>query len=202
MENPRRLGPGELIARELIARIGRRRFLGHGLLLVLVGAGRRVFAQVAAPLRYRPLARPVVVPLADLSVPLRARSFVANAVTLASAAKPNEPIRISGFIVRSADTDNEPNRFSAVCVRCPHEHCDVDFVRDPGELPPEVVQEIGRVVKEPIYLCPCHNSTFTTTDGERLAGPAPRGLYRFRVTRVTEAAVEIGEVEEDLLVFG
>ena len=129
-------------------------------------------------------------------------SFVASAVTLPSAAKPNEPIRISGFIVRTADSDNQPDRFSAVCVRCPHEHCDVDFVRDPGELPPEVVQEIGRVVKEPVYLCPCHNSTFATADGGRLAGPAPRGLYRFRVTRVTETAVEIGEVEEDLLVFG
>jgi Rieske Fe-S protein len=142
-----------------------------------------------------------LVPLADVSVPLRARSFVASAVTLPSAAKPNEPIRIGGFIVRTAAGD-QPDRFSAVCVRCPHEHCDVDFLRDPSALPPEVVQEIGRVVNEPVYLCPCHNSTFATTDGGRLSGPAPRGLYRFRVTRVTEAAVEIGEVEEDLLVFG
>jgi hypothetical protein len=37
--------------------------------------------------------------------------------------------------------------------------------------------------------------------GERLAGPAPRGLYRFRVTNVTGAAIEIGEVEEDVLLF-
>jgi Rieske Fe-S protein len=202
MENPRRLGAGELIARKSNASIGRRRFLGRGFLLVLVGAGRRLWAQGIAPLRYRALARPVVVPLADLSAPLRARSFVATASTLPTAAKPNEPIRISGFIVRTGATDNAPDRFSAVCARCPHEHCDVDFVSNPSELPPEVVQEIGRVVKEPIYICPCHNSTFTTTDGGRLGGPAPRGLYRFRVTRVTETGVEIGEVEEDLLVFG
>lgn len=197
MEDPRRLGSGALIAR-----IGRRRFLGRGLFLVLLGATRRVFAQAAAAaLRYRPLERPVAMPLSDLSVPLRARSFVANAVTLPSAAKPNEPIRISGFVVRTAAGDNQPDRFSAVCMRCPHEHCDVDFVVDPATLPPDVVQEIGRPVTEPVYLCPCHNSTFTAANGERLAGPAPRGLYRFRVTAVTETAVEIGEVEEDLLVF-
>ena len=36
----------------------------------------------------------------------------------------------------------------------------------------------------------------------RTAGrPAPRGLYRFRVTGVTETSVVIGEVEEDVLLF-
>ena len=56
-------------------------------------------------------------------------------------------------------------------------------------------------MNEPVYVCPCHNSTFKVDDGERLAGPAPRGLYRFRVTGVSAAAVEIGEVEEDVLIF-
>ena len=160
-----------------------------------------MWAQATAPLRYRPLARPAAVPLADLSVPFRARSFVADAVTLASAAKPNVPIRISGFVVRTAANDNQPDRFSAVCMRCPHEHCDVDFVPEPGKLPAEVLQEIGHPVTEPLYLCPCHNSTFKAENGERLGGPAPRGLYRFRVSAVTEKSVEIGEVEEDLLIF-
>jgi Rieske Fe-S protein len=86
-------------------------------------------------------------------------------------------------------------------VRCPHEGCDVDFIPDPTKLPPEVVGEIGHAVTQPVYICPCHNSTFKVEDGERLAGPAPRGLYRFRVTRVSETAVEIAEVEEDLLIF-
>ena len=53
----------------------------------------------------------------------------------------------------------------------------------------------------PVYLCPCHNSTFTMAGGERLGGPAPRGLYQFRVTGVTQTHVEIGEVEEDVLLF-
>ena len=200
--------------------IARRAFLGQGLLLALVSVSRhswaasakgfgeprrssneRSRAQPSAPLRFRPLARPVLVPLADLATPGRARQFVADAVTLASAATPNQPIRVSGMIVRTAAGDNRPDRFRAICVRCPHELCDVDFLADPDKLPPEVAAEIGHPVKDPVYVCPCHNSTFKMDDGERLAGPAPRGLYRFRVTAVSEAAVEIGEVEEDVLIF-
>ena len=181
----------------------RRAFLDRSLAVVIAGLTRRLWAQGAAALRYRPLARPVLVPLADLSAPGRARQFVADAVTLASAATPNQPIRITGMVVRIAagPGSHAPDRFRAICVRCPHEYCDVDFLADPRGLPPEVVAEIGHDVKTPVYVCPCHNSTFTLEDGERLAGPAPRGLYRFRVTNVTDAAVEIGEVEEDMLIF-
>lgn len=179
----------------------RRKFLGQGLLFMLLGFSRHLWAQGPQPLRYRPLAQPVLVPLADLSVPGRARQFVADAVMLASAATPNQPIRISGMIARVEVGDDQPDRFRAVCTRCPHEHCDVDFIADPSQLPPEVVLEIGRAVREPVYVCPCHNSTFKIDDGERLAGPAPRGLYRFRVTGVSGAAVQIAEVEEDMLLF-
>ena len=170
-------------------------------MLTLVSVSRRSWAQGTAALRYRPLARPVLVPIADLTTPGRARPFVADAVTLSSAATPNQPIRVSGMIARTAAGDNRPERFSALCVRCPHELCDVDFLADPAKLPPEVIADIGHPVANPVYVCPCHNSTFTMGDGERLAGPAPRGLYRFRVTAVTDAAVEIGEVEEDVLIF-
>ena len=38
-------------------------------------------------------------------------------------------------------------------------------------------------------------------DGSKLFGPAPRGLYRFHVTGVNTTAVEIGEIEEDALLF-
>ena len=71
-----------------------------------------------------------------------------------------------------------PNASRRCGVVCPHEQCDVDFVADPGDLDPIVVEEIGEV-SDPVYLCPCHNSTFTLAGGERLGGPAPRGLYRF-----------------------
>jgi Rieske Fe-S protein len=181
----------------------RRTLLRQGLLLLFAGSARRLAAaaQRAPLLRFRPLPQPVLVPLADLATPGRARQFVADAVTLPSASKPNQPIRITGMIVRTAIGDDAPGRFQAVCVRCPHEGCDVDFVRDPAGLPDEVKGEIGHEVTDPVYMCPCHNSTFKSEDGERLAGPAPRGLYRFQVTKVTSAAIEIGEVEEDVLIF-
>ena len=53
----------------------------------------------------------------------------------------------------------------------------------------------------PSILCPCHNSVFAADDGRRLGGPAPRGLYRFRVTDVMETSVVFGEVDEDVLLF-
>jgi Rieske Fe-S protein len=180
--------------------VSRRTFLGHGLLIMLLGFSRRLWAQSSRALRYRPLARPVVVPLVEVSVPWRARRFVAETVSLPSAAEPKRPVRINGMLVRTGAGDDRPDRFQAVCVVCPHEHCEVDFIADPSSLASEVVAEIGSV-KEPVYVCPCHNSTFKAEDGERLAGPAARGLYRFRVTGVTGAAVEIGEVEEDAVIF-
>jgi Rieske Fe-S protein len=179
--------------------IRRRHFLGSSLLLMLAGFGRRVWAQGLA-LRYRPLARPVIVPLEDLSTPWRAFPFMADGITLSTAATPNQPIRIAGMVVRTSAA-NDLEGFAAVCLTCPHERCDVEFVPDPKVLPPEVKEEIGQAVERAVYVCPCHNSTFKADDGGRLAGPAPRGLYRFRVTKVTEAAVEIAEVEEDVLIF-
>jgi Rieske Fe-S protein len=179
--------------------ISRRAFIARGALAAALGFSRTVRAQISRALRYRPLSQPVVVPLDALSIPWRARQFTAEAVTLPSAATPNRPIRVSGAIVRTAPGER-PGQFSAVCVRCPHELCDVDYVDDLKRLPQEVVSEIGRPVREPVYLCPCHNSTFNV-DGDRLSGPAPRGLYRFRVTNVSAAAVEIAEVEEDVLIF-
>lgn len=179
-------------------RLARRHF-GKMLMLMCAGLVRRIFAQDLA-LRFRPLARPVLVPLQDLSTPWRARQFVADGVTLSSAATPNQPIRVTGMVVRT-DSGNQPDGFAAVCLRCPHEGCDVDFLSDPRRLPQDVKDEIGHPLEHGVYVCPCHNSTFTPEDGTRLSGPAPRGLYRFRVTRVSDAAVEIAEVEEDVLIF-
>ena len=179
--------------------ISRRAFFARGALAAALGVGSTLHAQVSKLLRYRPLSQPVVVPLEAMSALWRVRPFTAEAVTLPSAATPNQPIRVSGMIVRTA-AGERPDQFAAVCVRCPHELCDVDYVDDLKRLPLEIVNEIGRTVSEPVYVCPCHNSTFKV-DGERLSGPAPRGLYRFRVTGVSAAAVEIAEVEEDVLIF-
>jgi Rieske Fe-S protein len=176
-----------------VRHLSRRAFLAC---LSFVGYVRRLTAQAARQLRYRPLARPTLIPLDDLSTTWRARQFTAEGVSLPSAAQPNQPVRVTGMIVRTG-----PDQFSAVCLRCPHELCDVDYVSDPGRIPQEVLDAVGRPMKDPVYICPCHNSTFKVEDGERLAGPAPRGLYRFRVTNVTASAVEIAEVEEDVLIF-
>jgi Rieske Fe-S protein len=192
MAGARRVGEGKLNSR--------RAFLSHALMLVAVAVrGSRV--RLSAQLRYARLTRPVVIPLDDLAVPGRARPFTADAVSLPSAADPNKPLRLSGMVARISAGDDKPERFRAVCALCPHEHCDVDFVGDPSKLPEEVITEVGHPVKEPVYVCPCHNSTFKIDDGERLAGPAPRGLYQFRITSVTATTVEIGEAEEDLLLF-
>ena len=184
-------------------RMWRRRFLGEILTLTLAALGRGVARAQSLVSPFRPLARPVVIPLEDLATPWRARSFVADGVTLASAATPNQPIRVTGMVVRTVAVagNDQPETFAAICVRCPHEGCDVEFLRDANQLPPEVKGEIGRPVTGSVYVCPCHNSTFAASDGARLAGPAPRGLYRFKVTGVTSAAVEIAEVEEDVLIF-
>ena len=179
--------------------VPRRTFLG-ALVATLHALPRRLWAQGSRRRRYRPLAQPVVVPLDVLAVPGRARRFQARAVTLPSAANPDQPLRVNGMVARTVAGDNSPDSFKAVCVVCPHEQCDVDFIADPGELDRYVIAEIGPIT-DPVYLCPCHNSTFTMAEGERLGGPAPRGLYRFRVTAVTKTSVEIGEVEEDVLLF-
>ncbi len=179
-----------------MADLGRRAFLA---VLALFGAGRSVLAQGRRRLRFLSLTRPVRVPLASLSTPGRARRFLAQGVSPPSAANPGEVVRVTGVVSRVEEGDNAPERFKALCVICPHEQCDVD-VAEPGDLDPLVVEEIGEVTG-PVYLCPCHNSTFSMADGSRLGGPAPRGLYQFRVTAVFETHVEISEVEEDVLLF-
>jgi Rieske Fe-S protein len=183
--------------------VGRRQFLA--LIPIVLGAARSVWAQGVSFLRYRPLPQPAAVPLDDMLAQWRSRQFIVDAVTLDTAATPNQPLRITGMVVRTGPAgDNTPDRFQAVCLRCPHEGCEIEFVTNPGDpakIPPELVVEIGHPLTEPVYVCPCHNSTFAAETGERLAGPAPRGLYRFRVTKVTDKAVEIGEIEEDLLLF-
>jgi Rieske Fe-S protein len=177
--------------------LSRRAFLSiSAALSSFFGVGRRLRAQAGQLLRYRPLARPSVIPTDDLATLWRARPFTAEGVSLPSAATPNQAVRVAGMVVRTG-----PGQFSAVCLRCPHELCDVDYVSDPGQIPQEVIDAVGHPMKDPVYICPCHNSTFKVEDGERLAGPAPRGLYRFRVTSVGASAIEIGEVEEDVLIF-
>ncbi|MDN5795978.1 MAG: Rieske (2Fe-2S) protein [Intrasporangium sp.] len=54
--------------------------------------------------------------------------------------------------------------FKAFDAICPHQGC-------------EVTDIVDNVIR-----CPCHGSTFDATTGERIAGPAPRGLTTLPVT--------------------
>ena len=98
----------------------RRTFLGWGLVLVCLGFGRRLLGQGSRFLRYRLLSRPVIIQLASLAVPGRARRFVAQGVSPPTAANPDQPVRVNGMIVRISDEDDSSDRFKAVCAVCPH----------------------------------------------------------------------------------
>lgn len=133
--------------------------------------------------------------------PLASTAVRGRGCDACSAAKPKEPVRIAGMVVRTGAGDGQPDRFSALSVRCPHEHCDVDYPAETSRLPQDVVQEIGRAVQGSALLVPVSQQRVQGRERRMLAGPAPRGLYRFRVTAVSGTAVEIAEVEEDLLIF-
>jgi Rieske Fe-S protein len=156
-------------------RVRRRHFLGT-VVLVFAGLGRRLFAQ-GVGLRFRPLARPVAIPLDDKATAWRAKQFIAVGVTLSTAATPNQPIRIAGMVVRTAAGGDQPDRFAAVCARCPHEGCDVEWIDNPGE-----------------FICPCHDSRFGP-DGARLSGPAESGLTPIPV-RVVEGVLQIQPLDD------
>jgi Rieske Fe-S protein len=165
----------------------RRTFLAWG--LMLLGISRRVRAQLTrASVRYAPLTAPVRIPLEAVTTPWRPVPFRAEAV-----APPARRVLLSGVVFRRMTGDERPE-LSALCVTCPHEQCQVDFIAEPTTLP-----RTDRVMTHPVFLCACHSSVFDAVDdGEWVAGPAPRGLYRFRI-RVDVEAVEVGEVEADAL---
>jgi Rieske Fe-S protein len=158
----------------------RRAFLAHGLLLA--GFGRQ------ASVRYAALSTPVRIPLEAVKTPWAPVPFKAEAV-----ARQARRVLLSGVLFRRSTT-GERSELSAVCLTCTHEQCQVDFIAEPTALP-----RTDRVMTHPVFLCACHSSVFDAADdGAWIAGPAPRGLFRFRM-RVDGDAVEIGEVEEEAL---
>jgi Rieske Fe-S protein len=170
----------------------RRTFLAAG--LMLLGVSQRVWPRLTrASARYAPLSAPVRIPLDAVSTPWRPVAFKAEAVAPATGTTPARRVLLSGVLFRRAANDERPP-FSALCVTCTHEQCEVDFIAEPTELP-----RTDRIVTHPVFLCACHSSVFDAVDeGAWVSGPAPRGLYRFRL-RVDDDAVEIDEVEEEAL---
>jgi Rieske Fe-S protein len=168
----------------------RRTFLLSGLAL----AGRRVRAQLSSvTARYAPLTAPVRIPLEAVETPWRPVPFRAEAVAPPAGAVPARRVLINGVLFRRG-TGGASREVSALCVTCTHEQCQVDFVAEPTTLP-----RTERTITHPVFLCACHSSVFDATDeGAWIGGPAPRGLYRFRL-RIDADTVEIDSVEEEAL---
>lgn len=170
----------------------RRVFLG--LALMLVGLRRRAWAQPEA-VRYAPLARPVNIPTERVAIPWRPATFTAEARTPIAGSGDGRRVLIHGVLFRKALEDTRAE-FSALCVTCPHEQCQVDLVSNPALL----LAITGRPDHHPVFECGCHASVFDAArDGARISGESPRGLYRFRIAAVRDGVVEIAEVEEAAL---
>jgi len=146
---------------------GRRDFLKRGLAggisavlgLVPVGAGLIVFLD---PLRRRLAANGAVrvtslEALPDDGIPRKFSVLSARVDAWTKAAQ--SPI---GAVYLRRTTGNKIEAFN---VACPHAGCFVDFLPERG-----------------LFLCPCHNSTFTVAGRvEDRASPAPRGLDALEV---------------------
>lgn len=95
-------------------------------------------------------------------------------------------VLINGVVFRR-DAD-----VSALCVTCPHEQCQVDFVADAADL-----ARIDGAPPHPVFECGCHASVFDAAkDGARISGETPRGLYRFQIEGITGGMVNITAIEE------
>jgi Rieske Fe-S protein len=160
---------------------------------MLAGTGRRVWAQLvdgATP--YFPLNQPITVPLDSVKTPWEPVTFTAEAMAPATATTVRRRVLISGVLFRKGGA-SPPGELSALCLTCPHEQCKVDLVSDPAR----VAAISGGTATHPLFECGCHASVFDAAkEGERISGETPRGLYRFRISGVTEGLVHIGEIEE------
>ena len=165
--------------------------------------------------RFSPLARAVRIPLEDVKIPWLPATFTAEAMAPATATAVSRRVLISGVLFRRGSRDiareaagqaerggrragspGSTGELSALCLTCPHEQCKVDLVTDPDQL----AGITGRTATHPLFECACHSSIFDAmNDGARIAGETPRGLYRFRITGVSDGTVEISEVESDAL---
>ena len=99
------------------------------------------------------------------------------------------------LLLRGALWRLESGSFEAFSLLCPHEICEIERVADGAALS----QAAGALPHRPLLACPCHFSVFDPElCGERLVGPAPRGLYRFGF-EVAGDRVKIDRVEAALV---
>jgi Rieske Fe-S protein len=172
----------------------RRAFLAYG--LMLGGVSRRVWAQLAtAAPRFTKLTQPVRIPLDSVVTPWHPVPFVAEAVLPPASQTPGQRVLIKGVLFRKESVDTTP-ALSALSVICPHEQCVVALVTDPERL----AKMTGSATARPLFECACHFSKFDASEeGAWISGVAYRGLFRFRISSVTDGTVEINEIEEEAL---
>lgn len=165
--------------------------------------GRTVHAAPAPQPRFRALRRPIRIPLAQLTEPWRPVWFDAIAPARRAGSGPAEArhdaaasvaVRVSGVALRLPSASG-PAGVKAFCLTCPHEICRVGYATDPAS----VRLDGAPRPDHPLLVCPCHFSAFDpAAEGTRIAGPATRGLYRFRLD-VHQDSVAITHVEEGAL---
>ena len=142
----------------------------EGLWKMLVGAiaaavtgvvGVPVVGAFVAPMRRRSSGKApqAKASLASLSVETPRKIEVIEARTDAWDRSDPKPIG-AAWLVRRAD-----GRVDAFSTVCPHLGCPVGYDAQAG-----------------VFVCPCHDSGFSRSDGARLKGPSPRGLDPLPVT--------------------
>jgi Rieske Fe-S protein len=171
----------------------RRTFLLLG--AMLVGLPRRAWTRLSrADPGFQPLTTPVRVPLGQLSADWQPVAFKAEAMQAGDSHAAARRVIISGVVFRAGGAAPD---LRALCVTCPHEQCEVQLVTDPARL----ARMAGGASGYPLFECGCHFSVFDASDnGARLAGPAPRGLFRFTAHTVGDQ-VEIDAIEREALSF-
>ena len=147
--------------------VERRRFLGVFTALAGVGlAALALGAQALAALR-------ALVPNVLYEKPRRAKLGAPEAFADGITYLEDQNI----FLVKEGST------FQAMSAVCTHLGCTVKLARFN---PPRTVQRDGKTVEErQEFHCPCHGSRYHG-DGVNYAGPAPRPLDRFQVSRAPE----------------
>lgn len=145
---------------------------------------------------FQSLEQPVSVPLRELVHPWQTVEFLARCPSIGLPDGKVVSIPLDGMVIRlplhaGESIDQQLKAYSLVC---PHEWCTLRLVTDMRD----IIYAEARV-NRPVLACPCHFSAYDPVqDGERLAGPARRGAYRFQF-HVDGDAVVITDVEIDVI---
>ena len=144
---------------------------------------------------YRKLKTPVRLPRRAFGKLWRLVPFTARCEV--SRGDPSSEILLESIALRLPGEQGEKPKITAFCLICPHEICNVKWETEPRPFPPGESKSVR--ADSPLFVCPCHFSVFDPqADGGRLAGPATRGLYRYRI-EIGKQNVKILAVEEAAL---